>query len=182
PVTLAVSGQAVLIDIHELAQVDGNIILEREQFEHVDTFGLALDRDAVDTPELEAVTDESLCGMAHEGAGTVKFFQTLKAACKIDAVTDDRVVEPFLVAHVADDYLGGVNANARGEARLALAFPLAEQGGQPILGSHCRHTGVVGVVVEFDWCTPECHDRIADVFVECSPLDQDGTADDVEIL
>jgi hypothetical protein len=100
PVPLEVHSQAVLIDVHELAEVDGNITLEREQFEHVDPFGLALDCDAVDTPELKVVTDEFLCSMAHECAGTVEFVQTLKAACKIDTVADDRVVEPFLVAQL----------------------------------------------------------------------------------
>src|SRR4030095_14367795 len=115
PVTLEVRSQAVLIDVHELTQVDGNVTLECEQFEHVDSFGLALDRDTVDTPELEVVTDECLSGMAHDGAGTVEFVQALEAACEIDAVANDRIVEPFLVAHVADNHLGGMDADTRSE-------------------------------------------------------------------
>src|SRR5204863_3615343 len=112
----------VLIEIHELAEVDGNVILERKQFEHINSFSLTLDRDAVDTPELEAVTDECLCGMAHERAGTIEFVQALEAAGEIDTVANNRVVEPFLIAHVADHYLGGVDADTRGKARLALTF------------------------------------------------------------
>src|SRR5215510_1473095 len=120
--------------------------------------------------------------MAHECASTVEFVQALEAACEIDAVTNDRVVEPFLVAHVADNHLSGVDADTRSETRLALTFPLAKQGGQPILGGHRGHAGVVSMLVERDRCAPEGHNRIADVFVECPLLSEDSAADDVEIL
>src|SRR5262247_2156230 len=99
--------------------------------------------------------------MAHECAGTVEFVQALEAACEIDAVANDRVVEPFLVAHVADNHLGCVDAKTRSKTRLALTFPLAKQRGQPILRSHRGYAGVVSMLVEGDWCAPECHNRIA---------------------
>ena len=120
--------------------------------------------------------------MAHECAGTVEFVQALEAACEIDAVANDRVVEPFLVAHVADNHLGGVDTDTRGKTRLTLTFPLAKQGGQPILGSHRGHAGMVDMLVDLDRCAPKRHNRIANVFVECPPLGEDGAADDVEIL
>ena len=80
------------------------------------------------------------------------------------------------------DGLGFVQATARPENGLALSRPLRFELEQPLLAPQGGAGGFYCVIGDCLGCTPECHDRIADVLVDRTALFCDNAAHLAQII
>jgi len=100
----------------------------------------------------------------------------------VDVVTHQRVVHARRRAHVADDHVAGIEADANMQLRLALGDPFPVQ-----LAQHTHHfDGRPGrehrVVVLRNRRAPECHDLVADVFIERPVIFKNDVGHRLQIL
>ena len=97
----------------------------------------------------------------------------LEARRNVDRAAQDRVVDAFLRADVADNGRAAVDPDANLDDRqsdfLALVVPFADEP----LQHDARQHGAIGVIILLDRCAEEGHHGVADEFVERAAIRED---------
>ena len=105
---------------------------------------------------------------------TVKFCLALQTCSNVDRIAKNRIVEAKVRSEIADNASTGVYAyaDAKWQERLAgargLLLTLPIERLEAVDHVQCGRARFELMVWNIQRCVPECHDRIADVFVDGS--------------